>query len=50
MGETDKVNLQAALERTGWRVKRHESNDWWIHESGDSTCSWNALVTGIRVK
>jgi len=45
MGEPDKVNLQAALERTGWRVKRHDSNDWWIHESWELTSTWHPIGT-----
>lgn len=40
MGEPDKANLQAELERAGWRVDRHNGNDWWEHENWELTSAW----------
>ena len=40
MGEPDKANLQAELERAGWRVERCNRDDWWEHESWELTSTW----------
>jgi hypothetical protein len=40
MGEPDKANLQAELERAGWRVERRNGDDWWEHESWELTSTW----------
>jgi hypothetical protein len=40
MGEPDKANLQAALERSGWRVERRNGDDWWEHESWELASTW----------
>jgi hypothetical protein len=40
MGEPDKANLQAELERAGWRVERRDGDDWWEHESWELTSTW----------
>lgn len=43
MGEPDKSDLQAALELTGWRVNRYDSDDWWVHESWELTSTWRPV-------
>lgn len=43
MGEPDKTNLQTALEHTGWRVHRYDSDDWWVHESWELTSTWRPV-------
>jgi hypothetical protein len=40
MGEPDKANLQAELERAGWRVERRNGESWWEHESWELTSTW----------
>lgn len=43
MGETDKNSLQAALEQSGWRVERQESDAWWLHECWQLTSTWRPV-------
>jgi hypothetical protein len=43
MGEPDKIDLQAALENVGWRIKRHVVDDWRIHESWELTSMWRPV-------
>ena len=40
MGESDKADLQAELERAGWRVKRRDGDDWWEHEVWELASTW----------
>jgi hypothetical protein len=40
MGPPDKTDLQAELERTGWRVERRDGDDWWEHEVWELTSTW----------
>src|SRR5436190_12657761 len=40
MGDPDKTELQAELERAGWRVERHAGNDWWEHEVWEFASAW----------
>lgn len=47
MGDPDKANLQAELERAGWRVERREGDDWWIHESWALTSAWRPVGASI---
>jgi hypothetical protein len=40
MGEPDKADLQAALERVGWHVERRSGDDWWEHEVWELASTW----------
>jgi hypothetical protein len=40
MGEPDKDNLQAELERAGWHVERRGGDAWWEHESWQLMSAW----------
>jgi hypothetical protein len=43
MGDPDKTDLQAELERAGWRVQRHAGDDWWAHEVWELTSAWRPV-------
>lgn len=43
MGDPDKADLQAELERTGWRVERRADDAWWIHEIWRLTSTWRPV-------
>ena len=45
MGESDKANLEAELERAGWSVQRLPSADWWIHETWQLSSTWRPVGT-----
>jgi hypothetical protein len=47
VGEPDKANLQAALERAGWRVERRAGDDWWVHESWELVSTWRPVGATI---
>lgn len=47
MGDPDKANLQAELERAGWRVERRAGDDWWAHESWELASSWRPVGATI---
>lgn len=40
MGETDKHNLEAELNQSGWQLSWRECENWWEHECWElaSTC------------
>jgi hypothetical protein len=40
MGDPDKTDLQAELERAGWRVERRVGDDWWKHEVWGLASTW----------
>jgi hypothetical protein len=43
MGDPDKADLQAALEKTGWLVDRRLGEDWWEHEGWALTSKWRPV-------
>ena len=45
MGDPDKVDLQAELERTGWHVTRNDGYHWWEHECWELASTWRPIGT-----
>lgn len=43
MGDPDKADLQAELERTGWDVQRYAGEDWWEHEVWELASTWRPV-------